>query len=267
LARARLAYDRADFDRAVELAREILHLRRHDAIASFRARRVLIPIYLLRADFDAAERAIDACSRFLRGPALPVARVWLVRQIVRWNLALGRPDVALGRIDVLDARLDRSPLGSSPDVRAMLELSRAQSLIAGLYRDRMIGRNSSSRSGGDVKFAFGRLRDTLDSLSPPQRAECHRTFARWELLRGRPSRAMEELDDAVSALHDFPGPLARTLCAEAMGAVQKSKSSEESPTLLEQSQILREHWGCPSPLALEGWPVPDELSALQPDDE
>lgn len=266
--RARLFFEESALDRAEHEAHRLLQFFRGHELASFYARRILVPIALLRGAIDRAELLLDRCSDFLEGRPPALAELWLARQTTRLDLALGRPEVAVGRLEVVEERFERAGLMDDAYARGTLHLSLAQASIAKVARKRRLGESRQHDVFEQIESSISILKSVVDDVDPPMRAETYRLFARFEMIRGDGEAAETFVDEAIQQLASYPSSIPRTLCAEAKGMIYRRCLPEaEGTALIEQSRILHEHEGCHAPLILEGWPVPRRDSSLKPDDE
>lgn len=265
--RALLHRDRGQLDRAVRRARKLRHFYRGNRMAAFRANQVLIPTHLLHGNLDRVELLLDECIAFLKDGPPTTAGVWLARQQSRLNLALGRPEVARGQLDMLDDRAQSTGLLKDPYVELTYYLSRGQALSALAERKREIGEGRRDEIDGDLADIVDTLRAFDHTVVPPLEAEIERFFARNALYRNRPDDAVDHLETALDHLADYPDPVSRALCGEALGRTLRRRDEADGLTLLENSRAIFEDIGCTDPLVLEGWPIPEHLTTLRRDDE
>jgi tetratricopeptide (TPR) repeat protein len=263
---ARLSRARNDLDRAIRNGRKLRHVHRHNRLARFRANQVLVPVYLWRRDLDRAETLLEECDEFLDDEPMTTSAVWLARQDARLNLALGRPEVARGRLDMLSERITRSGLLNDPYVRLMYHLTRGQVLTALVARKTRIGESRRQQRVREIRSTLRKLRKSDAAHVPSVDAEVARLFARISLMRGNLQEAYEHLRGAVGRLEEYAAPVDRAMCAEAEGTVYERQKEGQGRALVEQAHVVYEHHGCRFPLVLEGWPIPDELSRLRPDE-
>lgn len=263
--RAQIHRERGDLEAAIRRAEKLRHFHRGDALATFRANQVLLPVRLLRGEVSHAELLVEECDAFLEGAPLSVGTIWLARQRTRMNLGRGRPEVAQGLLDVLAEQLQGSGLFGHPYVDLVFPLSRAQAAIAELTRKDRIGEPRRGELFESIKRDVEAVRNHSTPISPPFEAEVQRLLARFELLRDDASRAFDHLDRATDALARYPSPIARSMCVEAQGMALQQDEPDQGASMIEQSRVIYEHHDCHYPLVLEGWPVTERMSKLLPD--
>ncbi|MFB6375067.1 MAG: hypothetical protein ABEN55_18540, partial [Bradymonadaceae bacterium] len=267
--RALLHRDRGQLARAIRRGEKLRHFYRGNRLAAFRANQALIPAHLLRGELDRAELLIDECIAFLKDAPPTTAGVWLARQSSRLNLALGRPEVARGQLDMLDDRAQASGLFADPYVELMYYLSRGQALSALAQRKQHIGEGRRDAIDDELTEIQHELEAFDHRVVPPIEAEIERFFARYALYTDRPAQAVDHLEAALTHLADYPDPVSRALCGEALGRALRQRDGADGLSSLEDSRAIFDQCGCQDPLVLEGWPVPEHLSSLrrEADDE
>jgi serine/threonine protein kinase len=267
LSYAQLLLARGKLDDAESVARQILHMWRGDRYVTFRTYQVLIPCYMITGRTALVEHLLDRCHKLLDKTPTNLAQVWVERMSAQLNIALGRPEVGIGQLDVLAERMHANGLSKEETAGVMLKLSLGQALAALAERELALMRNRAGEALERLKDTVRYLERRIDDVPLATRAEIGRLLVRYELLRGRPKKALRVLDRTLEKLVDYENPLEFAKCLEARGVVYRALEMSSAPNHIDQAQSVYSHYGAHLPLFIEGWPVPSKFSRLSKDED
>ncbi|MFU8803370.1 MAG: ATP-binding protein, partial [Bradymonadaceae bacterium] len=265
-AQARLAMDWGHCPRARDLAMSLLHLGRGDAVVTAQGHAILVEIDLLCGALDSAEHNLHAAREAMNGEDASLWSVWLVRAAAYWNIGQGRPEVAVAQIDLWMDKWHDQGLLRNHDVDLAITLTLGHGLAALAEAQRLLGQPRQSETHRRLKGCIARLRKAQRRLKAPARAALFRLMARFEMIRGRPQKALRHATSAIAALENHPFPIDAAKCAEVRALVLLRLEKTEARQALEQARALYTHLGCHLPLILEGWPIPRAYSRLHEDE-
>jgi hypothetical protein len=264
-ARARLALDQGDFPLARKIARSLLHLGRDEARALTTGHGILAEIGLLCGDVEEVEQHLHLAREALEPGVASLWNVWLIRAHARWNIAMGRPEVAVAQIDMWSDTWQERGLFKNPDVDLTIELVLAQSLAALADAQRLLAHPRQSETHRRLKACLARLKSHQRHVDGPTSSAIYRLMARFEMIRNRYPRAMRFALAAIGALEHHPYPIEQAKCAEVRALVLLRMEKPEARQAVEQARALYVHYGSHMPLILEGWPIPRAFSRLHED--
>ena len=192
--------------------------------------------------------------------------LWCTCARARLHLAWGQPEVALGMLEAQREQLQATLFFRVPRYRIRFELQCAQVLMT------LMGRRWASDRTRLARYAtkLGKSARCLFSLrkhaSLSEQLAIERVAARRLWLHGKPQRALKRLEQSMETY----GPRVRNALeaarfAEARSLLLLVLEAEGALELQNHTRRLYDALGIPSPLFLEGWPLPKELSTLGQD--
>ncbi|MFW5966087.1 MAG: protein kinase domain-containing protein [Persicimonas sp.] len=266
LARARIEFARGDIAGADRLAGQALHFARNDRLAAYKARQLLVECALMAGQTRRFEELIRPCRDFLAETPVSLSRLWVTRVEARYNIALGRPEVAVGRLDVFADRMHEHDLFSRPSAEVALYLTLGQALAARVEREKVLVEHRSTKTLRRLKRSLRSLESHLDNVSTATHAAIGRLQARYHLLRRQPKKALRILDTLVERLVTYENPIEHARCLEARGYILRALDNPDAHDFIEQAQGVYEARGARLCLFVEGWPVPPGCSRLRSDE-
>lgn len=265
--RAWIFFDCGDLRSANMVAQRLIHLARHDRFAAFFAYQVRVECALMTGHTEELERLKERCREFLIDTPTGLAQLWLIQTEARYNIALGRPEVAVGQLDVFAEQMHKKQLFSKTSAEVTLHLRLGQALAALAEREQILVEHRPTETLRRLKSSLRTLQSNLNEVSIATHAQIRRLEARHHFLNNRPQKALRSLDAAVERLVDYDNPLEHGRCLEARGFVLLALEDPDARALIDQAHRLYRHYGAHLPLFLEGWPVPPGHSRLQRDEE
>ena len=262
--RGRLALEAGQLEEAARMIEALFHEERHLEPARLRGHQLAADEALLRGRPDEALAHLEEVEAALSSMAPSPLQLWSLQARTRLDLAMGRPEVALGQLDVHFEQLGAMGYLRAPGVELTLAMTRGWALAAQLERGWALDGPRRRERMRQLRRVIRQLERLAEHMSPQEQAMRARLQARQEWLAGHPRRSLRTLDGQATR-GQVMGALETARIAEARSFVLAALERDGALTLREQA-----HWVyaqlqiCP-PLILEGWPVPEELSALRAD--
>lgn len=265
------AVERGELEQAEALEHILRRREHHLALAQMMASLLAAHRQLANGELIMAQHELDQTQTKTVKQASAMVDLWRIRLQSKIYLAQGKSDVAVEHLKIFIESATQSGLMRFPTVAARLYLSYGQALAALHSRQHTLEEHRQKESLKLLDDVMRQLQKRTDHLPLIEHAQVMRLEARVEhlkvsdsLLRKRAHKqVLRLLDRAVMVLTPMDNPLEQARCAEARGFILQSIEDPEAKSLLNQAKHLYEHYNQHSSLYLEGWPLPDDLSALK----
>ncbi len=223
-------------------------------------------LFMVTGDLDGAHRELVLPEEILSEARDSWLHLWWMLRRTRLHIARGQPQVAVAEWDLHRDRFFSRALLSHPIARQVLHQALGQALCSELRQRRALDDPRHRESLRRLRRVVRRLGDVVPWMGLVDQAFFRRLQAHYELLRGRPQKALRIARQAQEPLDDHRHPFVAALNHDVVCQVLHHVEEADGRRHQQEARQRYETLGVDLPLVLEGWPVPPDRARLRHDD-